>query len=101
MLLYPISVGMDPGKKYPFYDAWTAVETLRDEAPLHTASTPPVKAVLAAGYCHDVGEFNGACYAPRDSDRSEGLWKLYPKDAALRRTSFLRSNAEQVKNPRP
>jgi hypothetical protein len=37
-----------------------AIETLRDEVPLHTASTPPVKAVLAAGYGHDVGEFNGA-----------------------------------------
>ena len=38
----------------------SAIETLRDEAPLHAASTPPVEAVLAAGYGHDVGEFNGA-----------------------------------------
>jgi len=37
-----------------------AIETLRDEAPLHAASTPPVKAVLAAGYGHDLGEFNEA-----------------------------------------
>jgi hypothetical protein len=35
-----------------------AIETLRDEAPLHAASTPPVEAVLAAGYDDDVGEFN-------------------------------------------
>ena len=33
-----------------------AIETLWDEAPLHAASTPPVEAVLAAGYSHDVGE---------------------------------------------
>jgi hypothetical protein len=26
-----------------------AIETLRDEAPLHTATTPAVEAVLAAG----------------------------------------------------
>jgi hypothetical protein len=48
-----------------------AVETLRDEVLLDAASTPPVKAVLAAGYCYDVGEFNGACYVPRDSDCGE------------------------------
>ena len=46
---------------------------LRDEAPLYAASTPPVEAVLAAGYGHDVGEFNGARYVPRDSDCSDGL----------------------------
>jgi hypothetical protein len=28
-----------------------AIETLRDEARRHAASTPPVEAVLAAGYC--------------------------------------------------
>ena len=33
---------------------------LRDEAPHNTASTPPVEAVLTAGYSHDFGEFNGA-----------------------------------------
>ena len=38
----------------------STVETLRGEAPLHASSTPPVEAVLAAGYCHDVGEFNEA-----------------------------------------
>ena len=37
-----------------------AIETLRDEAPLHTASTPSVEAALAAGYGHDVVEFNWA-----------------------------------------
>ena len=36
------------------------IETLRDEVPLHAASTPPVKAVLTAGYVYDIGEFNGA-----------------------------------------
>ena len=51
-----------------------AIETLRDEVPRNAASTPPVQAVLTAGYGHDVGEFNGACEVPRDSDCSEGLW---------------------------
>jgi hypothetical protein len=37
-----------------------AIETLRDEIPLYAASTPPVMAVLAAGYGHNVGEFNGS-----------------------------------------
>jgi hypothetical protein len=37
-----------------------AIETLRDEVPLDAASTPPVQAVLAAGYCHEVREFNRA-----------------------------------------
>jgi hypothetical protein len=37
-----------------------AIETVRDEVPRNAASTPPVKAVLAAGYYDDVGEFNGA-----------------------------------------
>ena len=36
------------------------VETLRDKAPRNATSTPPVKAVLAAGYGHDISEFNGA-----------------------------------------
>ena len=36
-----------------------AVETLQDKAPRNAASTPPVKAVLAAGYGYDIGEFNG------------------------------------------
>jgi hypothetical protein len=36
-----------------------AIEMLRDEVRRSAASTPPVQAVLAAGYCHDVGEFNG------------------------------------------
>jgi hypothetical protein len=38
-----------------------AIETLRDGVPRNAASTPRVQAVLAAGYGHDVGEFNGAC----------------------------------------
>jgi hypothetical protein len=38
-----------------------AIKTLRDEAPRNAASTPPVEAVLAAGYGNDVGEFNGRC----------------------------------------
>jgi hypothetical protein len=37
-----------------------ADETLRDEVPRNAASTPPVKAVLAAGYGHDVGKFYGS-----------------------------------------
>jgi hypothetical protein len=37
-----------------------AIETLRDEVPLHAASTPPVKAVLAAEYRHDGGKFYGS-----------------------------------------
>ena len=37
-----------------------AIETLRAEAPLHAASTPAAEAVLAAGYCNDVGESNEA-----------------------------------------
>ena len=45
-----------------------AIETLRDDAPLHAASTPHVEAALTAGYGHDVGEFNEVCYVPRDSD---------------------------------
>ena len=36
------------------------IETLRDEAPCNAASTPPVEAVLAAGYGLDIGEFNRA-----------------------------------------
>ena len=68
-----------------------AVETLRDKAPRNAASTPPVKAVLAAGYGYDMGGFNEARYVPRDSDCSDGLWQFYPKDAAFRRTSSLRS----------
>jgi hypothetical protein len=32
-----------------------AIETLRDEAPRNAASTPPVEAVLAAGYGRGVG----------------------------------------------
>jgi hypothetical protein len=34
-----------------------AIETLRDEVPLDAASTPPVEAVLAAGYCHEPHPF--------------------------------------------
>ena len=68
-----------------------AIETLRDEARRNAASTPPVQAVLAAGYFHDVGEFNGARNVPRDSDCSNGLGNSHPKDAALRRTSSPRS----------
>jgi hypothetical protein len=37
-----------------------AIETLRDEAPLHAASTPAFEAVLAAGYRNDEGESNEA-----------------------------------------
>jgi hypothetical protein len=37
-----------------------AIEMLRDEAHRNTASTPPVAAVLAAGYCHGPDEFNGS-----------------------------------------
>jgi hypothetical protein len=37
-----------------------ALETLRDEAPLHAASTPAAKAVLAAGYDNAVGASNEA-----------------------------------------
>jgi hypothetical protein len=37
-----------------------AIGTLRDEVPLHAASTPAVEAVLAAGYGNDVGESNEA-----------------------------------------
>ena len=37
-----------------------AIETLRDEARRNAASTPPVEAVLAAGYCHGDDESNGA-----------------------------------------
>ena len=37
-----------------------ALETLRGEAPLHAASTPPVDAALAVGYDNDVGEYNEA-----------------------------------------
>jgi hypothetical protein len=35
-----------------------AIEMLRDEARRKAASTPPVEAVLAAGYCHGGDEFN-------------------------------------------
>jgi hypothetical protein len=41
-----------------------AIETLRDEAPLHAASTPSVHTVLAAGYkktvvtLHEAMEYN-------------------------------------------
>ena len=38
----------------------SAIETLRDEAPRNAASTPPVEAVLRAGYGRDVGECNGS-----------------------------------------
>jgi hypothetical protein len=41
-----------------------AIETLRDEVPLHAASTPAVEAVLAAGYGNDVGESNEAMACP-------------------------------------
>jgi hypothetical protein len=34
-----------------------AIETLRDEARRNAASTPPVEAVLAAGYCHKPHPF--------------------------------------------
>jgi len=37
-----------------------AVETLRDGARRNAASTPPVEAILAAGYCHGIDGFNGA-----------------------------------------
>ena len=37
-----------------------AIETLRDEARRNAASTPPVEAVLAAGYYHGGYEFKGA-----------------------------------------
>jgi hypothetical protein len=37
-----------------------AIETLRDEAPLHAASTAAVEAVLAAGYGNDVSESHEA-----------------------------------------
>ena len=37
-----------------------AIETPRDEAPLHAASTPGVEAVLAAGYRDEVGTSNEA-----------------------------------------
>jgi hypothetical protein len=48
-----------------------AIDTLRAEAPLHATSTPAVKAVLAAGYRIDVGEFNEAvaCTPPRGLQR--------------------------------
>jgi hypothetical protein len=36
------------------------IDPLRDEAPLHAASTPAAEAVLAAGYRNDVGESNEA-----------------------------------------
>jgi hypothetical protein len=37
-----------------------AIEMLWDEARRNAASTPPVEAVLAAGYCHVGDKFNGA-----------------------------------------
>ena len=37
-----------------------AIRTLRNEAPLHAASTPAMEAVLAAGYDNHAGEFNEA-----------------------------------------
>jgi hypothetical protein len=37
-----------------------AIDTLRDEAHRNAASTPPVEAALAAGYCDGGNEFNGA-----------------------------------------
>jgi hypothetical protein len=64
-----------------------AIETLRAEAPLHATSTPGVEAVLAAGR------------RSRDSDCSEGLWRFYPEDAALRRTSSLHSERRLGKRP--
>jgi hypothetical protein len=68
-----------------------AIETLRAEAPLHAASTPGVEAVLAAGYGNDVGESNEAMACTPRLGLHRGLWWFYPKDAALRRTSSLRS----------
>jgi hypothetical protein len=37
-----------------------AIVALRDEARRNAASTPPIEAVLAAGYCHGVDEFDWA-----------------------------------------
>ena len=62
-----------------------ALETLRDEAPLHAASTPAAKAVLAAGYRNDVGESNEAvACTPR---------------LGLQQTSSLRSERRSGKRP--
>jgi hypothetical protein len=82
-----------------------AIETLRAEAPLHAASTPAVEAVLAAGRrSRQSGGTATMLVNPmrlwhvpplsrdprtRDSDCSEGLWRFYPEDTALRGTSSL------------
>jgi hypothetical protein len=44
----------------------SAIEPLRDEAPLHAASTPSFDAVLAAGYDNAVSASNeaGVCTPP-------------------------------------
>jgi hypothetical protein len=92
-----------------------AIETLRDEAPLHAASTPAAGAVLAAGRrSRDSGGTAtmlanpmSPCHVPpmsrdprtRDSDCGEGLCWFYPEDAAWRRTSSLRS--ERTSGQRP
>ena len=41
-----------------------AIETLRDEAPLHAASTLAVEAVLAVGHGNVVGAYVGALACP-------------------------------------
>jgi hypothetical protein len=50
-----------------------ATESLRAEAPLHAASTPPVEAVLTAGYDNVAGASTEPWDVPRESDCSERL----------------------------
>jgi hypothetical protein len=70
-----------------------AIETLRDEAPLHATSTPGVEAVLAAGYRNNVGESNeGMACTPAvtgSKDPRLGLGKPHP----------FALNGYQVKGP--
>jgi hypothetical protein len=74
------------------------VEPLRAEAPLHAASTPSIEAVLAAAHSKDAAKSNKRSHVLRDSDCTKDLCTFYPKDAALRRTSSLRSSTDEIKS---
>ena len=76
-----------------------AIETLRDEAPLHAASTPTVEAVLAAGYDYAVGASNEAMVCTPRLGLQRTLVVVSSGRCGIAATLIPSLRTENVKNP--
>jgi hypothetical protein len=77
-----------------------AIETLRDEVPLHAASTPDVEAILAADCCvKEASRPIEGCSAVRDSDCDPGLGSFIRKMRHYGEPHACALNGELVNDP--